>query len=60
MLGEVLYLEEKAGTNCTTGTLTMFYVSYNIVRVIKYGGEDARVWTYLHKFWLRNSTDKEE
>jgi hypothetical protein len=29
--------------NCTTGTVTMFYVSYNIIRVIKYGGEDERL-----------------
>jgi hypothetical protein len=29
--------------NCTTGTLTMFYVSYNIIRAIKYGGEDGRI-----------------
>jgi len=35
--------KENAGKNCTTGTLTMFYVSYNIIRVIKYGGEDGRV-----------------
>jgi len=35
--------KENARKNCTTGTLTMFYVSYNIIRVIKYGGEDGRV-----------------
>jgi len=40
---EVLCLEEEVGKNCKTGNLTMFYVSYNIIRVIKHGGEDRRV-----------------
>jgi hypothetical protein len=35
--------KENAGKNCTTGTLTMFYVSYHIIRVIKYGVEYGRV-----------------
>jgi len=48
ILGEVLYLEEKSGEKCTTGTLTMLYFSYNIIRAIKYGEEDGRVLRHIY------------